>query len=388
VPDSAQSASQFTVRLTTLLDPSGSSSILPGPKNVSEPLGSGDLDDDAVGGHLWDSALREHKTVRNYGFFVDQAYYVTSQNDPTKPDPLLRFYLPISPTPFASNLPQAVPLSPGLRDKTDVYFRGFDMNNADTYLFNEWLRDVTINGLPALSLVRLPHDHFGSTATAIAGLNTPSLQMADNDYSIGRLVDFISHSHYWQSTAIFILEDDAQSGGDHVDAHRSLGYVISPYSKRGVTVSTNYNTVNVLRTIEDLLGIDHLNQSDANAAPMADVFTHTPDFTPYNVIIPGSLCAPPVDPNLVPACKSSSANISPKVRELHDAAWWAVKLKDFDFHDADRLDTEAFNRVLWEGTMGDVPYPTVRSGLNLRRNRAQLLKSWTASRDNMNLGED
>src|SRR5262249_8596735 len=152
LPDTAVNPNQFTARLTTLLDPTGSSAILPGPKNVSDPFGSEDLNPDAVGGHLWDSALRENKTVRNYGFFVDQAYYVTSQTDPTKPDPVLTVYLPISPTPFASNLPQAVPLSPGLRNKTDLYFRGFDMNNADIYLFKEWLRDVTINGLPNLSL--------------------------------------------------------------------------------------------------------------------------------------------------------------------------------------------------------------------------------------------
>jgi DNA-binding beta-propeller fold protein YncE len=363
-----------------VLDPTGSSAILPGPENVSDPFGSDDLTPGAVGGHLWDSALRENKTVRNYGFFVDQAYYLTSQSDPTKPDPVLKVYLPISPTPFASNLPQAVALSPGLRDKTDLYFRGFDMNNADIYLFNEWVRDVTINGLPNLSLVRLPHDHFGSMGTAIAGLKTASLQMSDNDYAVGQLVDFISHSPYWQNTAIFILEDDAQNGGDHMDAHRSFGYVISPYSRRGVTISTNYNTVNVLRTIEDLLGIDQLNQSDANAAPMADIFTRTADLTPYDAIIPGSLCAPPVDPDLVPECKSASAKVSPKVRELRDAAWWAEKLEDFDFHDADRIDAEAFNRVLWEGTMGDLPYPTTRSGLDLRKNRAQLLKKWNASK--------
>jgi DNA-binding beta-propeller fold protein YncE len=156
LPDSDGSPSPFTVRLTTLLDPSGSSAILPGPKNVSDPSGSEDLSPDAIGGHLWDSALRNRKTVRDYGFFVDQAYYVTSQQDPTKPDPLLKVYIPVSPTPFASSLPQAVPLSPVLRDRTDLYFRGFDMNNADTYLFNEWLRDMQINGLPALSLVRLP----------------------------------------------------------------------------------------------------------------------------------------------------------------------------------------------------------------------------------------
>ncbi|HKE85273.1 MAG TPA: beta-propeller fold lactonase family protein [Vicinamibacterales bacterium] len=380
LPDTDGNPNPFTVRLTTVLDPTGSSAIMPGPKNVSNPSGSDDLDDDAVGGHLWDSALRAGKTVRNYGFFVDGAYYVTSQSDPTKPDPVLKFYLPISPTPFAANIPQGVPLSLGLRDNTDIYYRGFDMNNADTYLYNEWLRDMTANGLPNLTLLRLPHDHFGSTSTAVAGLRTNSLQMSDNDYAIGKVVETISHSQYWKNTAIFILEDDAQSGGDHVDAHRSLGYVISPYSRRGVNITTNYNTVNMLRTMEDLLGIDHLNLSDANAAPMADAFTRTADFTPYSAIIPGGLCSAPVDPALVPECNSLNARLTPAPTELHDAAWWAEALKPFDFHDADRIDAEAFNRVLWEGTMGDIPYPTTRSGKDLRGNRPQLLKAWEASR--------
>jgi DNA-binding beta-propeller fold protein YncE len=113
---------------------------------------------------------------------------------------------------------------------------------------------------------------------------------------------------------------------------------------------------------------------------MADIFTRTPDLTPYDAIIPGSLCASPVDPNLVPECKSANVKISLKVPELHDAEWWAEKLEDFDFHDADRIDAEAFNRVLWEGTMGDLPYPTTRSGLDLRKNRAQLMKKWNASK--------
>jgi DNA-binding beta-propeller fold protein YncE len=196
---------------------------------------------------------------------------------------------------------------------------------------------VAANGLAQLTLIRLPHDHFGSLGTAIAGLRTPTLQMSDNDYALGKIIESVSRSPYWQSTAIFVLEDDSQSGSDHIDSHRSFVYVISPYSKRGVTISTNYNTVNVLRTMEDLLGIEHLNVSDANAAPMADVFTETPDLTSYTAIIPGNLCAPPVDPNLV--------------------------------------------RVLWEGIMGEaVPYPVVRSGRDLRQHRAELLKRREQSR--------
>jgi YVTN family beta-propeller protein len=353
LPDFASPPSQFTVRLTTLLDPTGSSAILPGPKDVNAPAGASDVDPGAVGGYIWDAAIRAGKSVRNYGFFVDQAYYVSTGGDPTKPDPRLPTYLPISPRPFDDNLPQAVALTAPLQGRTDVFFRGFDQNNADTYLFNEWVRDVTANGLADLTLLRLPHDHFGSFATALAGLGTPSLQIADNDYAIGKVVDFISHSDRWRDTAIFILEDDAQNGGDHVDSHRSFVYALSAYSKRGRTISTNYNTVNVLRTMEDLLGIAHLNFRDANAQPMKDVFSRVPDFTPYTAIIPGSLCAAPVDPNLVPACATGSAALqSPPVPDLHGRAWWAGRTSRFDFSREDRIDADAFNRVLVEGITG------------------------------------
>src|SRR5262249_5774218 len=125
--------------------------------------------------------------------------------------------------------------------------------------------------------------------------------------------------------------------------------------------------------------IDHLNLSDANAAPMSDVFTRKADLTPYTAIIPGGLCSAPVDPALVPDCKSPNARLTAALPELHDAAWWAEALKPFDVHDADQIDAEAFNRVLWEGTMGDIPYPTTRSGKDLRGDRAQLLKTWIAS---------
>jgi YVTN family beta-propeller protein len=382
VPEFSPNPSPLTERLLTLLDPTGSSNILPGPKNVDNPPGSDDdLDAGKVGGYLWDSALRAHKTVRNYGFFLDQDYYVSSGGDPTKPDPLVPTYIPLSPTPFADKIPQAIADQPALMGRTNIYFRGFDQNNADTYLVNEWQRDMGINGLPNLTLLRLPHDHNGSFGTAIAGLGTPALQISDNDYAIGRVTDIISHSPYWKDTAIFILEDDAQNGSDHVDSHRSFAYVISPYSKRGVTISTNYNTVNMLRTIEDVMGINHLNFRDADAAPMADLFTSKPDFTPYSAIVPGDLCVPPVDPNLVPACQSSTAKITPAIPQLHDAAWWATKTRGFDFSDADRVDANAFNHILWQGTMGNgVPYPTERSHKDLRQNRADLIKHWQESK--------
>ena len=142
-------------------------------------------------------------------------------------------------------------------------------------------------------------------------------------------------------------------------------------------VSTNYNTISVLRTMGDLLGIDHLGVADANASPMLDAFTETPDSTPYVAQVPGVLCAAPVDSTLVPACSDPSVVKTQALSELHDAAWWAEQTKNLDFHDADRIDAEEFNRILWYGIMGSqTPYPTVRSGADLSKDRESLLRKW------------
>ncbi len=372
--------SQINTRLTGLLDPSGSSSILPGDKDVDAPEGDGELDQNAIGGYLWDSALRAGKTVRNYGFFIDLAYYDTTQADPTQPDPTNPLYIPISPTPFFSKIPQAPVTKKVLLDKTDIFFRGYDQKHPDIYLFNEWLRDYAEKGLPSLTLLRLHHDHFGNFNNAVAGLNTAELQMADNDYALGLLVEKISKSPQWKETAIVVIEDDSQNGPDHVDSHRSLAYIISPYSKRGALISTNYNTVSVLRTMEDLLGINYVGMNDANAEPMVDAFTKVPNFKPYKAVIPGNLCTTPVDPNLVPACKDPQAVKTAAMPLLRDRQWWTKATVGFNFEVEDKLDSEAFNRVLWAGIKGDnVPYPTERSRKDLRQNRAQLLEKWGAS---------
>jgi YVTN family beta-propeller protein len=382
LPDPSKPTPQLSTRVTEILDPSGNSSILPGSKDVNAPEGDGELDSDAVGGYLWDAALRNGKTVRNYGFFIDLAYYNTSnvQVDPTKPDPNNPLYIPISPTPFADKIPQAPVAKVVLQDKTDIYFRGYDQKHPDIYLYNEWARDIDTylekNELPNLTLVRLHHDHFGNFNNAVAGLNTAELQMADNDYAVGLLVEKISKSPLWKDTAIFVIEDDSQNGPDHVDGHRSLAYVISPYTKRKALVSTNYNTVSMLRTMEDILGIGYLGINDANAAAMSDAFTRQPDFTPYTAVVPGNLCREPVDPNLVPACKDPNAQKSAAVPLLRNKAWWAQATQNFYFAVEDKLDPEKFNRVLWAGIKGDnVPYPTDRSHVNLRQNRTQLLET-------------
>jgi YVTN family beta-propeller protein len=379
LPETAPNPSQLTVRSSGLLDPSGNSAILPGSKDVSAPQGDGDLEENAIGGYLWDAALRAGKSVRNYGFFIDLEYYNTasSSTDPTKPDPGNPFYIPISQKPFEDKIPQSPAAKVVLQDKTDIYYRGYDNKAPDFYRYQEWARDFAKNGLPALSLVRIMHDHFGSFSQAVGGLNTVELQMADNDYALGLLVEAISKSPEWKDTAIFVIEDDSQDGPDHVDSHRSIGYVISPYTKHKALISTNYNTVSMLRTMEDLLGIDHLSITDANAEPMSDVFTQKPDLSPYTAIVPGNLCASPVDPNLIPACKDPKAVKTAAIPSRHDGKWWAQATKNFSFEVEDKVDPAEFNHITWVGVKGDnIPYPTQRNRINLRQNRAQLLKNW------------
>ncbi|WP_375502619.1 beta-propeller fold lactonase family protein [uncultured Nostoc sp.] len=388
LPQTSSNNLPINTRITGVLDPSGQSSILPGDRDVDAPEGDGNLEPDAIGGYLWDTALRAGKTVRNYGFFVDNGIpYTTTQTDSTKPDPKNPAYIPISPTPYADKIPQAPVTKTALLHKTDLYFRSFDQNNADIYLYNEWERDLKQNGLPNLMLVRLSHDHFGSFGTALFGLNTPELQMADNDYAIGKLVEKISHLPEWKETAIFIIEDDSQNGPDHVDSHRSLAYVISPYTKRGALISTNYNTISILRTMEDLLNIKYLAITDANAEPMSDAFTREPNFEPYTAIVPGNLCATPVDPKLVPACQDPNVENTAAMPILNDAKWWAAMTKGFNFIGEDNLDAEEFNEILWAGIKGgNIPYPEKRNGKNLRQNRDQLLKDWQLSQTNNSTG--
>ncbi|GAC1310389.1 MAG: alkaline phosphatase family protein [Vulcanimicrobiaceae bacterium] len=349
LPDTAASNSQLTVRNTTLLDPSLSSAMLPGPKDVSATVGADDPSPSALGGYLWDTTLRAGKTVRNYGHFVDLAYY--GQGTPLS--------IPLTRHPFDSKTLQSVSAKVALRDKTDIYFRGYDNAYPDRFRYEEWKREfdgfVKDKNLPSLSLVRLMHDHFGAFGNAIEGLNTPQLQMADNDYALGSLVEAVSSSPYWADTAIFVIEDDAQDGPDHIDSHRSLGYVISAYTKRKALVSTTYTTVNMLRTMEDLLGARYLGMNDANALPMSDVFTGVRNLAPYNAIVPGSLCAPPVNPDLIPEC-SSPQKLQTRTRRvsmLHDGAWWADATKGMNFSVEDAVDPVAFNAILERGINGD-----------------------------------
>ena len=360
LPQSSGVPSQFTERITHLIDPTGASDILPGTRDISTAENEGELNPAAVGGYLWDEAVRSGKVVRHYGYFTDENYYYI-QGDP--------LYIPIDRYPYQHNVPQGPPLTPTLaKGVNDPYYRGFDMSVPDRYHYEEWKREfdhyVAKGNLPDLQVMSLPLDHTGSFDSNVGGLNTPSLQVADNDYALGKIVADVTHSPYWKDTAIFVVEDDAQDGPDHVDAHRAPAFVISPYTKRGALVHTRYTQLNVMRTIEDLLGLKHLSMYDANVDPMDDVFTLKADLTAFDPVIPGVLCQPPVDPNLIPECTDENAEKTPAIKQIHDGAWWSQQTKGFDFRHADSLDAAGYNRLLWRGIKGDsVPYPAIRTGI-------------------------
>jgi YVTN family beta-propeller protein len=330
--------------------------LLPGQTDVAAPDGP---NNEINTGYLWDSALRAGLSVRSYGFFVDGTRY----NTPTDTIPLAR-------NPFASGTIQAIPSNAALAPYTDPYFRGFDNALPDFYRYWEWARDFNANyangGLPALSLVRFMHDHTGNFTAgpggfppaAIDGVNTPELMVADNDYAVGLLIQKIAGSIYANDTLIFVVEDDAQDGGDHVDSHRTVALVAGPYVKHGAVISTPFNTINLIRTMEEILGLPPMNLNDALAAPMSDVFNPTDLLNgkpaPWNFMATPSaylygtqLLLPPKPAGL----------IVPKSR--HNAKYWARVMKGMDFTDADRVDPDQFNRILWKGMMGKQPYPTV-----------------------------
>ena len=360
--------------------------LLPGPRNEEDIDGPGkrvqkvtrrarqkedgeDPFEEQGEGYLWDAAIRARLSVRNYGFHCDLVRYSL--------DPSAGGIPPIE-NPFAAQTRVAFPAHEALLSRSDPYFRGFDDKLPDFFRYIEWAREfdnyVKTRTLPNLTLLRLMNDHTGAFARAIRGVNTPELQVADNDYAVGLVIDKVAHSPYANSTLIFIVEDDAQDGPDHIDAHRSIAFVAGPYVKQGQLVSERYTTVSMIRTIEEILGVPPQNLHDSGVRPMIKIFDPTKNNWTYTAAPSPLLLGTQLPFELAqPNVRRADAVDAPK--PLHDAAWWADMTKGFDFTDADRNNSALYNRVLWEGTMGSKPYPTARSGLNLRQDRDVLLKS-------------
>jgi DNA-binding beta-propeller fold protein YncE len=344
---------------------------LPGSADVSAPDGP---EDESGAGYLWDSALRAKLTVRNYGFFANLAHYSsTPQGGPA---------VPLLPDPAATGVRVAFPTNPRLQEITDPYFRSFDMRFADYWRFKEWEREfdeyVKHDNLPNLELLRLPHDHFGNFSEAQDGVNTVETMMADNDYALGLVLEKIAYSKYAKDTLLFVIEDDAQNGADHVDAHRSIAFVAGPYVKHGAVVSQYFTTVSMLRTIEDVLGIKPLGLNDAFQPPMAEVFsTHQPDWT-YTARVPAILRTTKLP---LPA-PTSGEKAGDMAVPAHNAAYWTEKTRGFDFSTEDKLDSESFNLILWNGLKGEgQPYPAERDGRDLSKGRTVLLRERKKSKN-------
>ena len=320
--------------------------VLPGTGNVAAPDGP---EGEVQQGYLWNAALRAHLSVRNYGFLIDLTRYSAS----TGP-----YLIPRDRTPYADRSVQSYSANPQLSPVTDVYFRGFDTSYPDFYREQEWEREfagyVASGDLPSLSLVRFMADHTGSYATALDGVNRPDLEVADNDYAVGKLVQTVAASRYADDTLIFVLEDDAQDGPDHVDAHRSIALVVGPYVKKKAVISTHYTTVNLLRTISDVLGLDHLGVYDANEEPMADVFD-APDAANARWAYSATASYLLRSTQLPFPAGTQFAALSHATR-VRTAQYWIDHSRGFDFSVEDRLDSAAYNKVLWTGLMG-TPYP-------------------------------
>jgi DNA-binding beta-propeller fold protein YncE len=342
--------------------------VLPGTADTAALDGP----DGEVGkGYLWDVVQEVGLTVRNYAFYGDWTlnYLPEDQGLP----PLLR-------EPSLEGVRVFYPAATGLMEVSSPYYREYDMLLADYWRFKEWEREydqfVEERNMPNLMTIELPHDHFGSFGSALDGVDTPETQMADNDYALGMIVEKVANGPYKDSTLIFVIEDDTQNGPDHVDAQRTVAFVVGPYVKQGDVVSEHYTTVSMLRTIVDILGAEPMGLQVALAEPMAAVFTKSKSNRrwDYIAIVPEVLRT--TDLPLPPPDESTSLSTSDLVfaRPRRTAQWWEERTQGQDFKRADNLDADKFNRVLWAGLKGeDVPYPVERHGRDLSKDRKRLL---------------
>jgi len=258
-----------------------------------------------AGGYIWDRCREAGVSYRSYGEFVI--------NGATPDDPARTSIVT-------------------LEGHFDPQFRSYDLDYLDakrTDRFLVELAEFEKNGnLPQFIVLRLPNDH---THGQSAGKPTPTAMVAENDLALGRLIEGVSNSKFWKETAIFIVEDDAQNGSDHVDAHRTIAFAISPYVRRHNVDSTMYSTSSMLRTMELILGLQPMSQFDAAAQPMYASFQAEPDLTPYQHL-PANVDTKATNPG-----GTASARLSASM----------------DFSREDAADDLLLNEVIWKSVHGE-----------------------------------
>jgi YVTN family beta-propeller protein len=282
----------------------------------------------APSGYLWDSCARNNLTYRSYGEYGGRV---------SQPDGSVK---------MEGRVPGLVGhMCPDYGIAKEQAQRVRDTDNVEVFLreFGEYEKN---DNLPRFIVMSMGENHTSGTRP---GAYTPQACVASNDLALGRLVEAVSKSKYWPTIAIFVIEDDAQNGPDHVDAHRTCGLVISPYAKRKALDSTQYTTVSMIRTMELILGLDPLSQFDAAANPMFGCFTNAADLTPF---------------------ASVPARIDLNAKNL-PTAYGAERSMKMDFSEYDKIDDFELNEILWRSIKGaDAPLPpAVRRAIAYRLNR-------------------
>ncbi len=266
-------------------------------------------------GYIWNNAINHGRTFKDYGEFTSEVDGNPKLNKANDED---------------------------LQPYICHTFTGWDLNFSDVERYKEWKADfekyVQGDSLPDLCIMRLPNDHTYGTSP---GHFTPQAYVAQNDYALGLVVQEISHSIYWNNSIIFVVEDDAQDGSDHVDAHRSTLLVIGPYVKRHFVDHEMYSTSSVLKTIELILGLPPMTQFDLSATPILFSIVDAPDYSPYEVI--------------KPLININEENLA--------SAYGAGECEHLDFTREDEVPENIFNEILWKAIKGknSVMPPPVRS---------------------------
>ncbi|QJX00953.1 bifunctional YncE family protein/alkaline phosphatase family protein [Frigoriglobus tundricola] len=285
--------------------------------------GEQDLPARSGGGYLWDKCNEAKVSFRTYGEWVT--------NGKTRPD---------------GSFEDGTPTVKALEGKIDPKFRGYDLDHTDVKRAERFIAELkrfeAAGEMPKMQVIRLPNDH---TAGTKVGAPTVTAMVADNDLALGMVVEAVTKSKFWKDTAIFVIEDDTQNGPDHVDAHRSVALVVSPYTKRKYVDSTPYSTTSMLRTMELILGLQTMSQFDSAARPMYASFTAKPDLTGYSHEVP-------------------KVDLTEKNKPGGFGALWMEKQ---DLSKEDTLDDLLFNEIIWKAVRGErspVP-PPVRAAFYL-----------------------
>ena len=313
----------------------------------SYPDGMGADESDALAyspaGFLWDNALRHRVSLRNYGEFMEPR---VRWRDPARqggPD-FLACYRAWKDG-GSEVLFECQPCVETLRPYSPTAYVGWALEVPDQYRADFILRELrefeAKGEFPQLTLICLPNDHTSGTQR---GCPTPAAMAADNDLAFGRIVEGLSRSKFWRQMAIVAIEDDPQNGWDHVSGYRTTAYVASPYARRRAVVSTQYNSISLLRTMEQILGLPPLNQFDASAEPLRECFTDTPDFTPF-AALPSNI-------------RLDQMNGDPQSLRDPQLRADALACEQMNFSQVDRAPEDALNRILWRAQRGTaVPYP-------------------------------